>query len=224
VPSILIACPVLAVGVACLDRKLFAPDPVRYLAVVTVAYAALVAVLQYGQGGGVEWGARYLAIVLPVAIPIALLSLARALDRTDRELRQRAVALLVAGSLAVGALSLSTIHTFHDHTRVFIANLSAAVGEAPGPDLGDGDRRPIVVSAWFVVGRISTPTGPPVRGLSVIGVPLRPVVQRLHDAGVQTFVLVLDDQAKRADLDGLYRVVSSREDGVNPPVLVVQAT
>src|SRR5690606_2052230 len=84
VPGILAACPVLAAGLAALRWQRLEPDR-RALAVFVGAYAGAVIATQYPQGGGTEWGGRFLAPVLVAGVALAvpaLVGLARPVPET----------------------------------------------------------------------------------------------------------------------------------------------
>jgi hypothetical protein len=214
VPSLLVACPVVAVGVVAVRPGTLSP-PARTLGGIAVAFAAAVGLTQYAQGGGVEWGARFLAVGLPAILPVALAVVAGAADRLDRGRAGWLVGGLAASSLILAGLAVWSLRYTHDTTRRFIDQLAVAAERAPGPDLGDGDRRPIVVSTWFAVGRITGVSGPAVRGLTVdSGADLAAVAARLKAAGVDGFVLVSEDRDDLATLAraGSYEVAQRTAD------------
>jgi hypothetical protein len=200
-PGILIVFPALTVGLLTVNREVWEHVVTGWLLRVGGAYALLVALTQYAQAGGVEWGARYLAVALPVLVPAAVASVSAALRRTALPTRRVALGCLVAGSLATTGLAAWSLRYTHDATRRFAGRITEAAAQAPGPDLGDGDRRPIVLATWFAVGRLTSVPGPDVRGLTVTDPRQVPELgRRLREAGVERFVLVSEEPG---DLDAL---------------------
>jgi hypothetical protein len=216
VPGLLMAAPFLAVGLVAMGSTTLAVSPARMLAGLCAVYAVAVAITQYRQAGGIEWGARYLALILPLLVPVAVFALSRALARLDGELRRAVTAALVATTVLMSVLGISTIRSFHDSTRRFAEALDATVAQVQGPDLGDGDRRPIVVTTWFVVGKLTAGAGPSVRGLTVVPrEDLRSVVERLHAAGVPELAFVTLQPQELQAFDGRYRVRPGDNGGGN---------
>jgi hypothetical protein len=220
-PGILIVFPVLTVGLLTLDREVWDHVVTGWLLRVGGAYVVLVALTQYAQAGGVEWGARYLAVALPVLVPVAVASVAAALRRMPAPPRRVALGCLVAASLATTGLAVWSLRYTHDATRRFVGRLSEAAAQAPGPELGDGDRRPIVLATWFAVGRLTSVPGPPVRGLTVVDPRDVPDVgRRLHEAGVERFVLVSEEAG---DLDALAPWYHRAATGGDGRIVVMEA-
>jgi hypothetical protein len=213
VPGILLACPLVTIGLLTLTADTVGRPPVRVLTGVSVVYAAAVALTQYAQAGGIEWGARYLALTLPLLVPVAVASLTAVGDRLPGGTRAVMVTGVVALSALMSATAVRSLRSTHDSTRGFAGHLAAATERAPGPDLGDGDRRPVVVATGYGVGRLTTGLGPPVRGLTVQpSTDLPAVAERLRAAGVERFVLAAaaPDDAER--LRPHYRVVEPTGD------------
>ncbi len=77
VPGLLCAFPLLVAGLAAWRRSLFRNDDIVLLAGTVALFAAAVLATEYPQGGGAEWGARYLALAVPLAVPLVLEPLRR---------------------------------------------------------------------------------------------------------------------------------------------------
>ena len=79
------------------------------LGLTTALFAAAVVATQYAEGGGLEWGGRFLS---PILVPIAVLAtagLARALDSIpDGQDRRYATALLAALGVVTAVFALAT--------------------------------------------------------------------------------------------------------------------
>jgi hypothetical protein len=107
VTGLLPAAPLLVLGVL-LFRWRGAGPVAGLLAGTAAIFAAGILATQYPQGGGLEWGGRYLSAAL---VPLAVLAaggLVGAVARAPRPGQQRAAALLVGIGLAVSGFSLVT--------------------------------------------------------------------------------------------------------------------
>ena len=170
VPGILVVCPVISVGLTALTGALLRTAPAGILAGVVAAYAVAVAATQYAQGGGIEWGARYLADRAADGPAVAVASVHRAIEHLYVE-RGGVTKVVVTGSVvlasvAMAVLAARVLRGGHEVIRQFATRLEQAAALAPGPDLGDGDRRPIVVTTEFAVGRLTSESVRDVRGLT----------------------------------------------------------
>jgi hypothetical protein len=214
VPGLLAAVPALIVGLLVIDRVVLRPPLARMLAAVTGVFAFGIALSQYSHGGGIEWGARFVALALPLLAPLVVWSFWCAQQRIGREVTGPAIAACLAATLSLSLFSVVVVASFHDGTRQFTQSLRAAVAQVQGPDLGSDDRRPVVVTDWYVVGRITAGTGPEVRGLTVLDPTsdLPEITRRLADAGVDQFVFVVDDPVE-VDLLGPEYVVDRADPG-----------
>jgi hypothetical protein len=220
--GVFIACPVVTVGLVAWRRSLFGREPVRMLAAVTVAFYVAVAATTYAEGGGLEWGARYLAISLPLALPLAVASVHLATTSLAQVARRAAIIPLVAISLIMAATGVRELREGHDALRSLVANIDDAAARAPGSDLGNGDRRPVVVTTMFPVGRLTLGPGPDVRGLTALSdAELADIGERLHELGVDRFVLVSEQRRDTEVLQPWFRVSHEEADG---RVLVMEAT
>jgi hypothetical protein len=223
ISSILIAFPVLTAAIF-LVRPSELPPAARVLLWTGCWFTVLVIVLQYNQGGGAEWGARFLAIGVPIFVPVALLVLARAAERMPRPDRRWGAVTLVVVSLAMAVLSLSSLRFYRGVTADWVGFVDRAVAATPGPgpDLGDGDRRPIVLTTWAGLGRDLWPSSTPMRGLTPSGDELRSSAQALHDAGVEHLVFATQDpSADLPALAGLYTVTDGFPTKERGPVFVL---
>jgi hypothetical protein len=145
VPGLLIACPLVLVGLLSSGTRTDAqPVPPASGTSATLAagtfagFALAVIATQYGTGGSGEWGGRYFAIGLPLLVPICLLNLRR-VGRTLSAATRRvaAIALLVC----VACLSTMGIAGLR-HTHQFAGKLTAAV-DRTARTTGD---RPVIIT------------------------------------------------------------------------------
>src|SRR5262249_44478830 len=70
------------------------------MAVVAGVVTIAVLVTEYAIGGGVEWGGRYFAIVIPVAVPVLAYAAAPVVGRHGSDLGRIVVAALAVASVA----------------------------------------------------------------------------------------------------------------------------
>lgn len=103
VPGLLVAAPLLTAGWI-LVEPLRMRGPRAFLAVASALAAAAVLATQYERGGGIEWGWRYVAVVLPLAVPLA----ADGLSKTRRSL-SAPQSRLVATSAAIIAVAMAVL-------------------------------------------------------------------------------------------------------------------
>ncbi len=94
------------------------------LGLTTALFAAAVVATQYAEGGGLEWGGRFLS---PVLVPIAVLAttgLARALDAIPGEDDRRyATALLAALGVVTATFALATAGSLRAREDAIVAAL-----------------------------------------------------------------------------------------------------
>ena len=213
VPSLLVACPVLTVGILLVRRDVWTP-PAVLLGATSGLYAAAVFATQYGQAGGAEWGARFLALLLPAAVPLALRAI-QVQGEVTPAARKPGLGFLVAASVAMTALSVWTLATYHQNIRDWNTVMAEALTGREGPDLGDGDTAPVVVTTWSGLGRFLWPLDEPRRGLMVPADLLEEYAARLDEAGVEELVFVaLDGADGAAGLDGHYELTETVPPGL----------
>lgn len=197
VPGLLVACPLIAAGLALVGRDTLASPTARLAAVTSVVFVAAVLATQYATGGSGEWGGRYFALALPVALPVLVLAMRR---RGPRPL----LAGLLVCSVVMSVMAVGGIRSTHR----FTAGLVAAVDRAAGPD------RPVLVTTQALVPRRSWPTMDHQRWLLSKPADLAPLVDRLGPAGITRFTFVARGDADLALLPpGLVREASSSYQG-----------
>jgi hypothetical protein len=115
VPGLLMACPLLWVGgwAALVARRRDAAERFHWLLLALFAVAVLAT--QYQNGGGLEWGGRYFALALPVAIPLAIVGL--------RSLPRAVLASVAAASVALTLLGVLEIRDTHRSTGALLARI-----------------------------------------------------------------------------------------------------
>lgn len=183
VPGLLIACPLVGVGVVLAGRDTLATTTARLAAVTAAVFALGVLATQYPTGGSGEWGGRYFASALPIALPVLLLAI-----RT-RASRHLLTGLLVC-SLAMAVMAVGALRSSHR----FGEGLITAVDRVSGPD------RPVIVTTSPVASRMAWPTFDRQRWLLSKPDDLAALAGRFGPAGIQRFTFVARDGA---DLDRL---------------------
>lgn len=111
VPGLFVVTPVVCAGVG-VGAFAFGDDRRRQLTLLLIVFAVAVLLTQYPQGGGVEWGGRYLALVLPAAVALS----ASALRAAPRSV----LSALAVASIGLGALGLGAIHRAHERTATLL--------------------------------------------------------------------------------------------------------
>ena len=148
VPGLLIACPVLLVGLVLLDRPTIRNENTLAVLVPFVLFCGAVLATQYRGGGGGEWGGRYFAIGLPLGLAIAAVAIVRA-GRSYPVAEQRQIGvMLVTGVVLLNLLGLFGLREIRNRTTGLAADINQSVTDA-----GDGDERPVVVTTMNGLGR-----------------------------------------------------------------------
>jgi len=111
-----------------------APDRIssstdRTLLVVCALFALLVASTQYSQGGGLEWGWRYVAVAIPLVTPVLARSVIEAWRRHPG-LPALGVAGLAVGCVAVQLGGLRVQRTLVHDTEHFLDRVDTVAAEA----------------------------------------------------------------------------------------------
>jgi len=192
VPGLLVACPLVLVGLVSFGRGDKGDgggdaDSSSRLAATLAAgtfagFAVAVIATQYATGGSGEWGGRYFAIGLPVIVPVCLLNLRRVGQRLSAPTRR-----VAAGSLLVCTVCLSTIGIGGlRHTHDFSANLMAAVDRTASP-IG---ARPVIVTNEPGMPRQAWDTFDRQQWLLVYDEEPSDVFDRLRAAGIERVVVV----------------------------------
>ncbi len=168
------------------------------LALTSAAAVGGVLLTEYAIGGGVEWGGRYFAVIIPVAVPVITFAAVPVIRRHGADLARLVVVSLAVVSLASSWVALGALRSSHQHTA---AVLDAIAREAQRSGTSGGFDAPVVISSNRLLPQLDS------RDFSryVWVVPsqdeLRRYADRLAERGVRRAVLVSDDQ--KADLSQL---------------------
>jgi hypothetical protein len=131
-------------------RASLAVDERRLVAIAALAGAAIW-LTQYAEGGGVEWGGRYFAVLLPLAVPVAVRVLASVSEGMDwRRVFCGAIVIHVGLMSIVAARTVTVRSAGADAVLAKIQEVAPPVRLASSPD----DLRPVVITGDFALPRI----------------------------------------------------------------------
>ncbi len=159
---------------------------VRITLIAFTVFAGSVLATQYPFGGVSEWGGRYFAVGLPLAIAAALPAAATTLAGLSPAPRRTIVVSVVAAALLLNALGLVGLRSVRHATEKLNDRVAAATVQA---DPGDGGR-PVVVTTVPLAGRVAWQQIDHGRWLLVDSDELPKAGDRLAALGIRSFVLV----------------------------------
>lgn len=196
VSGLAVAFPLLIVAIVLARRDDFASAASRMVGATIVLFWLAVLATQYPEGGTIEWGGRYFALALPAAVPLALAVLRRSAKTLPPPARSAWLGALAVCSVGLAVLAVSALREGHRQTAAFEAAVDRVSAAAVA---GDGDQRPVIVTAeqlaprlawatfdrqrWLLVDR----TTPEMRDRQLA------VVRDLPEVGVKSFVFVTPD-------------------------------
>lgn len=204
VPGLLVAFPLLTVGLAALGRRTVTRNVAATVAtVVFVVFSLAIFATQYRDGGSGEWGGRYFLLGIPVVVPVVLAALAEVGERLTVSTRRTVLAMAVVGSLALAACSALALSAKQWQDERAVDAVEAALADEPdavvvGTDgLGAryGWRHLVDGEEWFVA---DTPEL------------LRELGGRLADEGRPLVLWTVEEDESTAALAGDYEVVERR--------------
>jgi hypothetical protein len=102
---------------------------IRFLGITVALYVAAILATQYPEGGGLEWGGRFLS---PIVVPLAVLAaagLVRVLDAVPRPDRRQATALVAVMGLAWAGFGLVTAGALRAREDAIVAALARHPGQ-----------------------------------------------------------------------------------------------
>ena len=176
------------------DRSALARRPhVAPLAAVIGIYASAVLLTQYSAGGGREWGWRYFALALPVAVPIELLLIVEAAPRIATRDRAIVARLLVAACAAVSVLAFLALRETRADNRAIVNGIRAAYQATPA---ADGGKPVVVTTQWGTIDRFNWDHVADTRWLVVAPnqrAQVGPYLERIAQLGVRQVTYVTTD-------------------------------
>ncbi|HET7718405.1 MAG TPA: hypothetical protein VFK43_00470, partial [Acidimicrobiales bacterium] len=105
----------------------------------------------YAKGGGGEWGGRYFALALPLAVPVLLLALWDRRTALAPAVARRAAVALVVCSLALTTMGVTALRSSHRANARLVAAADRA-GQTVAAD------RPVMVTTEAAMPRFAWPT------------------------------------------------------------------
>jgi hypothetical protein len=200
VPGLLLAFPLIAIGVVALGRRM-PSDPAPLYATTFVLFALAVLATQYAQGGAGEWGGRYFALGLPLLVPLLVYSVREARRHLDRKTAVIAAAGLITLSLAMSVLGVVTLRHFHRQDEALVAAIASTTSATAATDGG----KPVVVSSDGAAARLAFTVLDRTRWLSVSADQLEVYGRRLRGLAVGPITFVTRDEKDVLRLEALYR-------------------
>jgi hypothetical protein len=202
VPGLLVAFPLFVIGLAAAGRTTWSGTAARLLGTAFALFAVAVLATQYGGGGSGEWGGRYFAIGLPLAVPLGLLALLETSRRLDRRTVTICGASVVVLSLALSVLAVATLRESHRKVDAMVAAVDAAARANPALDGGP----PVVLSSNGAAARFAFPVVDRTRWLTVPVDRLDDYARRLRDLRVGPVTFVTRDEDDLQRFAGVFRV------------------
>lgn len=152
VPGVVWACPLLGVGAVLANRNALHKRASTMLVILVGLFAVAVLLTQYAGGGGREWGWRYFAMALPIAIPIALIAIVDGAARLPSADRRLAAQMLVAVCALVSVLAFLALRTTKDDNRQIVEGIRAGYQATPA---ADGGKPVVVTTQWGTIDRFN---------------------------------------------------------------------
>lgn len=145
VPGLLPATPWLVAGLALGRPNVLRAGLPRFLAVGSATAAGAILATQYSFGGGVEWGGRFYAVVIPVVAPLMVV----ALWPDSWRWRRTSATPIILGAVGVTGLvtlgGLIAVRSSHEAVVALADEVAAAARAAPPGRPDDPDQRTVVV-------------------------------------------------------------------------------
>lgn len=189
VPGLLPAFPLLVAGAAAWRSSMLKHLVVLVLSATAVVFAIFVLATEYAVGGGAEWGSRYVAIGLPLVVPLIVVALHRLGTQLTHQGRRVACMALVPLVFAPAFVTVSSLRSTHQDTATLV---NAVVTHLDSTVPGDGGK-PVIVTDALPLGRLAWDHLDEARWLAASGPQLDVLLRRLHSAGIRQFLFVTGD-------------------------------
>lgn len=210
VPGLLVAFPLLVWGLLSLPRRAFRELGTAVCGLTLALFAAAVLATQYREGGAWEWGGRYFAAGIPIAVPLIVLGGREGLHRLDGPTRRAALAAVVAVALSTATLQVLAVRDSHVLSGDLVEVALLAAARTPPGDEG----LPVIISTEPELPRTAWKELDQARWLHVPVSDVPEALERLSSAGVERLVLATR-AAPRVMAE--VRAVRDQLDGVAPP-------
>lgn len=177
VPGLLPAFPLVACGLLLVGRRTLRSTTACVAAGASVLVVLAVLASQYATGGSGEWGGRYFALVIPVAVPVLLLALRDQRSHLGSRQALAGVAGLAVCSLTLTTMGVGALRSSHRANARLVA-AAAAAGRTVAAD------QPVVVTTEGSMPRLAWSTFDDQRWLLAAPEGLADLLGRLRAAGV----------------------------------------
>ncbi len=233
--GLVLACPLLVVGLMRLGRGIWNTADHRFYATTLALFFGAVVATQYRYGGGAEWGGRYFAVGLPFAIALAIPGLDLAVRTLPGARIRRLVVLAVLPAIMLNLAGLYGIRESRIRTAALVDTVAevtatlrlrtASVNDESAMAQPGATDRPIVITTVPAAGRLSWSELDNARWLLVDKGELEPVASRLFDLGVRNWVLLSTDlDEELAEIRRFYQAETwESSDDVPADVVIVAA-
>lgn len=131
ISGLFFACPFIGIGLFALGRL---RGDAAILLWISGLFTAAVVATQYDVGGGVEWGGRYFALMLPLLVPVLVQALAQLGRGLEARARHAAVLALVALMAMASLYAVRVLVVNHRGTAAMFDRFSELAASAPGVD------------------------------------------------------------------------------------------
>ena len=184
VPGLLVAFPLLPVGLMLLRRRHLESVAARVVLGTAALFGGAIVATQYPVGGSMEWGGRYFHLVLPIVVPLLLVAVRDAVASVDRTTARVLATTGLVVAVALSVFAVGSIVRLRSDSRTMAEGIaSVARSSTSDPD------GPVVVSELAAVGRFLWKDAVHQRFIAVpTSEELATVAQQLQAAGVDTFV------------------------------------
>lgn len=143
------ACPFLVCGLLVLPDGLRRNADVQFILASCIVFVGLVLITQDGAGGGVQWGGRYLLLMVPAVGPVAISALWDAFAANRRRVAPAVLALAVA-SVVLSVDSLWVLNTGRANSATMSERLAALSTQVSDDEISG---MPVVMSTHTQIGR-----------------------------------------------------------------------
>ncbi|GAC1588015.1 MAG: hypothetical protein NVS3B21_03390 [Acidimicrobiales bacterium] len=173
VPGLLLAFPLLWGGVLLISRVDFHPVTALYLGTASL-FATAVLATQYTEGGSLEWGGRFFAMGMPLAVPVVLAVVRRQAVSLDPGIRRLGLVAVLGSAVLMSALAVVSLRTQHASKQRLVDTVER---------ISRGPIRPVVLSTAGWMGRDAYSTYPRQDWLTVGPGDLPDAAARVRGAG-----------------------------------------
>lgn len=186
VPGLLLAFPLIPIGAIQIRRSSLRSVPQIVIVSTAVLFVGAVLATQYRAGGSMEWGGRFLHLIIPSLVPVALMAIAGAGSAIDVRTRRIAAASMAAVMSVLVVFTIGSILRIHGATADLV---DAITTTAQTTRSAKDSRGALVVSTTPALGRFAWQHSVHARYLRVEEPKDLPTIAaRFRATGVEDFV------------------------------------